>query len=465
MRRSVHLAIAGLCAVLVAGASGTSGLSAAAEADPGSTAGSSILAGQRLVPGEAEMLGDLRPGGGSSMPGSTFGTFWSAGGRVFFGAHDGVHGKEPWVTDGSPDGTVLVGDVRPGPSGSNPTHFTPSPNGVVFMTDHDREVGQIRVTTAQGTGGHVGTTTLLARGADMVSVDAGSLGGLALLATSDFEHHPQLWRSDGTVAGTVPLQQHLTVPDNISPIGDIALFTDAQNPLWRTDGTVEGTRVVRTWPGGPDGSTVLLRMATAGERVFFVVSSVHGIGAELWVSDGTRRGTRLVRDLRPGSSDAEVRRLTPDGRRLVFIADDGVHGRQVWRTDGSPHGTVRLTDLGRRPVGKLAACGSALYVAARSGEGRELYARRHGRVRRIALDAESPRVLACLGDTLVFTADDRVHGRELYTLAGPRARPVLHDLSPSGSSSDPRGVLVADDSLYFVADDGVHGAEPWRLTG
>ena len=74
------------------------------------------------------------------------------------------------------------------------------------------------------------------------------------------------------------------------------------------------------------------------------------------------------------------------------------------------------------------------------------------------------RGLTCLGDTLVFTADDGVHGRELYTLVSPRSRPILHDLSPTGSSN-PSRLFVADGFLYFVANDGVHGAEPWRLAG
>ena len=57
------------------------------------------------------------------------------------------------------------------------------------------------------------------------------------------------------------------------------------------------------------------------------------------------------------------------------------------------------------------------------------------------------------------------HGRELYRLVSPRSRPILHDLSPSGSSSPTRLFVADDGSLYFVANDGVHGDEPWRLAG
>lgn len=37
--------------------------------------------------------------------------------------------------------------------------------------------------------------------------------------------------------------------------------------------------------------------------------------------------------------------LTPLGDRLLFFADDGVHGRQLWSTAGAPNATVRLTDV------------------------------------------------------------------------------------------------------------------------
>lgn len=443
MRRSLLVGTAGLVAALVVG---TPGL-AAAEPEP-------------------VLLGDLHPGGGSSMPPSNFGYFWSAGDRTFFGADDGVHGQEPFVSDGTPAGTVLIGDVRPGPAGSNPTYFTPSTHGTVFMTDDDREVGQIRVTTARGTGGDAGTTTLLAQGDDVVSVHGGSVGGLAVLTTSNFDSNAILWRSDGTVAGTFPIKQHLTLPDYVSPIGDVALFTDAQNPLMRTDGTAAGTRVVKKWRDGPNGSTVLLRVTTAGERVYFIVSAVNGIGSELWVSDGTKKGTRLVKDIRRGPRDSEVSRLTPAGRKLLFIADDGVRGNEIWQTNGTPGGTRRLTDTSARNIGKLAPCGRTLYFTAtgRPGTGAQLFARSRGTVRRVADVPKSPKGLTCLGDTLVFSADDGSHGRELYTLSSPGAAPVLHDLAPYGSSRPSRFTL-SNGALYFTANDGVHGLEPWVLAG
>ena len=82
-------------------------------------------------------------------------------------------------------GTVLVGDVPArSRAGLKPGVLHAVGQRRDVMTDDDRDVGQIRVTTARGTGGDVGATTLLAQGDDVVSIHAASLGGLALLATS-----------------------------------------------------------------------------------------------------------------------------------------------------------------------------------------------------------------------------------------------------------------------------------------
>ena len=41
-------------------------------------------------------------------------------GQLFFGANDGTHGPELWVSDGTAAGTTMVKDIIAGASGSNP---------------------------------------------------------------------------------------------------------------------------------------------------------------------------------------------------------------------------------------------------------------------------------------------------------------------------------------------------------
>ncbi|MFP2899316.1 ELWxxDGT repeat protein, partial [Corallococcus sp. 4LFB] len=54
------------------------------------------------------------------------------GGRLYFAADDGVHGRELWSTDGTAQGTVLVQDLEPGPVGSTPTAFAEADGWLFF---------------------------------------------------------------------------------------------------------------------------------------------------------------------------------------------------------------------------------------------------------------------------------------------------------------------------------------------
>src|SRR5262245_46263651 len=76
-------------------------------------------------------------------------------------------------------------------------------------------------------------------------------------------------------------------------------------------------------------------------------------GDELWRTDGTEAGTALVKDICPGSRGAfdypalvEPRPLFVEaGGALFFFANDGVHGFELWRSDGTESGTRMVKDI------------------------------------------------------------------------------------------------------------------------
>lgn len=64
--------------------------------------------------------------------------FSSLGRRMVFAMDDGVHGIEPWITNGTPNGTRLLRDVCPGSCGAGFNSFNMAVAGqLLFFTATD----------------------------------------------------------------------------------------------------------------------------------------------------------------------------------------------------------------------------------------------------------------------------------------------------------------------------------------
>ena len=144
----------------------------------------------------------------------------------------------------------------------------------------------------------------------------------------------ELWRSDGTEAGTILLKA--VFPGWLTGVKGIAYFSDGLK-LWRSDGTEAGTTVVRVnVPGGKNNNIILPYGLTAVGRTLYFVGFDKRHGRELWRSNGTRAGTTLVRNIHRGSATSDPGNLTAVGGTLFFTAKDGRHGRELWRAGPPP---------------------------------------------------------------------------------------------------------------------------------
>jgi ELWxxDGT repeat protein len=89
-------------------------------------------------------------------------------------------------------------------------------------------------------------------------------------------------------------------------------------------------------------------------------------GYELWKSDGTAAGTVRVKDISAGASSSTPFYLTNVGGTLYFSANDGVSGNELWKSDGTETGTVPVRLAGNQPLLSLTAiaeAGGRLFVA------------------------------------------------------------------------------------------------------
>jgi ELWxxDGT repeat protein len=274
-----------------------------------------------------------------------------------------------------------------------------------------------------------------------------NVNGTLFFTADDGTDGRELWKSDGTAAGTV-LAKDInpgsagSSPQSLTNVGEVLYFSADDGihgrELWKSDGTGPGTVLVSTAGSGPANLTNV-----NGTLLFTASDAVHG--TELWKSDGTAAGTTLVKDINPGSADSAPYDLTNVNGILFFSAADGVHGSELWQSDGTAAGTVLVADVNPGPASSylsgLTYAGGLLYFAADDGtHGMELWT---ARILRLDLGAPSAATAGTAFSLTVTARDalDRVNTGYLGTVT----------FTSSDGTADLPGTYT-----FTSADQGVH---------
>jgi ELWxxDGT repeat protein len=417
--------------------------------------------------------------------------FWDViNGFLIFLADDGIHGMELWRTDGTPEGTSMIKDIDP-ENGFLQYKFARVNDILVFAANDGIHGNEIWRTdgTEEGTfmlrdiypGGDIGEHS----NPDELTYSNGFIFFKARSSFSAFG----LWKTDGTIANTVVVNSVIN-PAHLEDANG-TLFFNGQNfalgfELYKSDGTHAGTEMVKDINQtvnqfGVRQSSNPLHLTNVNGTLFFIADDgLHG--KELWKSDGTEAGTVLVKDIRPGieGSDFDPTAnnyfLTNVNGRLFLKPNDGVHGPEVWTSDGTEEGTLMVKDILPGSEGSftrnfIPLGGKLLFTAINDENGKELWVSDGTPEGTFVHDispgpsSSNPDALREINGLLYFNASDH-RGTELWKSDGtPEGTTLVADLNIMSPMSNPFSMFDAAGTLFFVADDGIHGRELWKSDG
>jgi len=431
---------------------------------------------------ETDIVGrvkDIVPGMDTSDPGN----FTNINGTLYFRADASGFGfdRELWKSDGTAAGTVLVKDIDPD-SGSFPGGFT-NVNGTLYFSADDGANGH-ELWKSDGTAAGTVLVKDIAPGGSSFPSWLTNVNGTLFFRANDGRNGHELWKSDGTAAGTLLVKDINPNGNGISPFprggftnvnGTLYFNADdgtSGRELWKSDGTTAGTVMIKDIAPGAGSSFFLPEVTNVNGTLYF--SADDGMnGEELWKSDGTAAGTVLVKDIDP-AGDSSPGSLTNVNGSLYFTAIDGTNGRELWKSDGTTAGTVMIKDIAPGTgssffLSERTNVNGTLYFSATNGtNGNELWksdgtAAGTVMVKDIApIGGSFPFSLANVNGTLFFQASDGTNGEELWKSDGTAGGTVMvKDIHPLGRSY-PDDLTNLNGVLYFRADDGVTGSELWR---
>jgi ELWxxDGT repeat protein len=387
------------------------------------------------------MVKDICPTSSSSTPSNLV----NLNDNVLFAATDFYFGKELWSSNGSTNGTNLLLDINAVANNSTPSNMA-DVNGTLFFKAYDAINGDELWKSDGTTAG-----TLLVKNINTAFNNAGgsnpsyltNINGTVYFAANDSALGTELWKSDGTAAGTVLVKDIYPPttfnpstgnPENLTNVNGTLFFTADDGlhyrELWKSDGTTAGTVLVKDISFSTY-STTFANLTNVNGNLFFTATEnvFNTYGNELWVSDGTTAGTVMVKDINSGSANSNASNFVNLNGVLYFSANDGFSGNELWKSDGTAAGTVLVKDI---------------------------YAGSNG--------ANIDKMIHANG-TLYFRATTTA-GTELWKSDGTAAGTVIvKDINFGGGNSFPSNITNVNGTIFFSADDGNNGYELWKSDG
>jgi ELWxxDGT repeat protein len=382
--------------------------------------------------------------------------------KLYFAANDGSAGNELWVSDGTVGGTVLLKDINTTFAGASasPDNFAVFNNKLYFSATNANN--NIELWTSDGTAAN---TTMLA---DIHPTGSSEPKGFAIMgaklyfSATNGTNGNELWVTDGTSVSMVKdINTTGSVSASSNPIGMTANGTtlffmadDGANgkELWKSDGTAGNTVLVKNIRAGSGSITenpFRASLVVANGLLFFVAND--GVnGSELWKSDGTAANTLMIGDVQPGSGSGLYSNGLPAAlyvfnNKVYFKADNLINGSEPWMSDGTTISLLKDSNPSSQSVEALIS--------------RQLFPS-------FSNNVGEAKFWVASANKIFFTATDPAAGAEPWVTDGTQAGTFrLKDINTGVGGSDPNGFTLYNGNVYFTAYDPTNGREIWKTDG
>ena len=417
-------------------------------------------------------------------------------------------GNELWGSDGSPSGTRLLATLGSHGGETRALKNLATGGGRMFFTFCD-DKNACELWFSDGSAAGTRLVAHLQHADDIQEFLVAGSGLFASIGVIGVNGRCELLHSDGSSDGTwrvafppPPGERCYDGVRHLVPAGNGVFFTGCSETTgcepWHSDGSVAGTiRLADIDPGPGDGlpepdddSPEFVVV----DGVFYFLAYAPNTGMELWRSDGSPSGTYLVKDINPGPADGFILRydffssyravFTVVGHSLYFVASDGIHGFELWRTDGTPDGTDMVADAipgsagvfdffaspcdcDANPTNRLAVSNALWFVTCKwdeEGEPEDTWQlwRSDGTATGTAqmADGIDARFLVAVGDAALFAFYDEPNQTSALGRADSAHADTVAALpgGPESWSSFPDGII-------FTSRSADIGSEPWWSDG
>ena len=406
-------------------------------------------------------------------------------GAVWFLAGTAAHGTEVWKCSPATEATGLELDLSPGIGSGSAQLF--AGGGHLFIAGP----GQSVLWSSDGTLGSLTQVATFSLAAESSFEHLGTVGPRVIFNVDAPSADRGWWSSDGTAAGTILFDDSFNTRWAVQADTKVYYTGGCCNGdlrLHETDGTVAGTLPIDL-ATTVDGQAIDFDEGHAVGDDLFYGGYVGASGIELCRTSGAAGGAVRLADIFPGSGSSDPNDFVDFNGEVFFRAEDGVHGRELWVVNIATNAVQLFEDslpgpfsgiVGSSPTLATSA-GGVIYGFNSPLVGMEPVVN-NGQTAELLIniaeeglsDGSDPRDWFRYGSRLLFSAHSDSVGRELFITDGTSAgTQLVADIDPINTGvgfppsfgSFPHHFVEFQGLVYFYAFHDALGSELWSTDG